>query len=124
MAPLVRTALKDSHDLKRFMCGSRCVKNWQQSSSPGSYRAQKTNTKTVLFLAHGSQWEKWDNSAPGGREAMSGDICGCHSGGAPGIEGVGPGMAAVPPQRVTCPDVRRAGLGVGGGGPAGSGPQI
>lgn len=73
------------------------------NSSPGSYGAQKTNTKTVLFLAHGSQWEKWDTSAPGGHEAMSGDICGCHNGGAAGIEGVGLRMAAPPPQRVTCP---------------------
>lgn len=74
----------------------------------------KDKHENHVFLAHGSQWKKWDNSAPGGHEAMSGDICGCHNGGAPGIEGVGPGMAAPPPKRVTRSDVRRAGPGVRG----------
>ena len=37
--------------------------------------------------------------APGGHWATSGDICGCHTGGAPHIRWVGPGMLLSPLQR-------------------------
>lgn len=115
MAPLLRAAPKDSHDLNWFLCGSRCVKNHWESTSPGSYRTQDKHMKdvyslhTVLNRRSGTLLPLGDIRPCSGRLWLS-------RWGAPGIEGLGSGMllrspsAWHAPPRVTCPNVSSAGM--------------
>lgn len=86
--PLLRTAPKDSHLLAVWLSTREEL---LKHMSPGPYGAPRETQEKLTFLAQGFSTGEERQSASRAHWAMSGDVCGPMTGGAPGTEWVGAG---------------------------------